>query len=181
MGRRISLLLGLAMAVSIVTGCASTGTAPRPQPFPGARVGPAGQESADHAANADSGLLATALSLLGTPYRNGGSEPTAGFDCSGFVQWVFARHGTSLPRETREQYDRGHRVSASDVQPGDLVFFRTEGRQPSHVGIALGGGAFVHAPSSRGVVRVERYTSEYWASRWAGATRVPVPGSSRTD
>jgi cell wall-associated NlpC family hydrolase len=58
------------------------------------------------------------------------------------------------------------------VQAGDLVFFQTVSRGPSHVGIALGAGQFVHAPSSRGVVRVETYTNAYWASRWVGARRV---------
>jgi cell wall-associated NlpC family hydrolase len=103
---------------------------------------------------------------------NGGSEPERGFDCSGFVQWVFARHGLTLPREVRDQYDEGQRIARGDVQAGDLVFFHTVSRGASHVGIALGAGEFVHAPSSRGVVRVERYTSAYWSSRWVGARRV---------
>jgi cell wall-associated NlpC family hydrolase len=114
------------------------------------------------------------LALRGAPYLNGGSEPSRGFDCSGFVQWVFAQHGTPLPREVREQYQAGKRIDRNEVQPGDLVFFETVSRGPSHVGIALGGGEFVHAPSSRGVVRVERYTGSYWAPRWVGARRVPA-------
>jgi cell wall-associated NlpC family hydrolase len=116
------------------------------------------------------------MALRGTPYRNGGTEPSRGFDCSGFVQWVFAQHGTILPRETREQYDEGRKVHRDEVQAGDLVFFQTVSRGPSHVGIALGAGQFVHAPSSRGVVRVENYTSGYWASRWVGARRVSKSG-----
>jgi cell wall-associated NlpC family hydrolase len=117
-------------------------------------------------------LIATALALRGTPYLNGGSDPSHGFDCSGFVQWVFARHGTALPREVREQYEKGRRVARDDVQAGDLVFFETVSRGASHVGIALGEGEFVHAPSSRGVVRVERYTGGYWSARWVGARRI---------
>ena len=113
-------------------------------------------------------------------YRNGGSEPTAGFDCSGLVQWVFAQHGTALPRETREQYEIGRKIDQDEVRPGDLVFFKTVSKGPSHVGIALGGGEFVHAPSSRGVVRVESYTkTEYWADRWLGAKRI-TPTSQST-
>jgi cell wall-associated NlpC family hydrolase len=113
------------------------------------------------------------LALKGTQYRNGGSEPSLGFDCSGLVQWVFAQHGTALPRETREQYQAGRKIGHDDVQPGDLVFFETVSKGPSHVGIALGGGDFVHAPSSRGVVRVESYTkSAYWSQRWLGARRI---------
>jgi cell wall-associated NlpC family hydrolase len=93
------------------------------------------------------------------------------------VQWVFAQHGTTLPREVREQYDAGKKIDDDEVQAGDLVFFHTVSRGPSHVGIALGAGEFVHAPSSRGVVRVERYTSGYWAERWIGARRVPSASS----
>ena len=103
---------------------------------------------------------------------NGGSDPSRGFDCSGFVQWVFAQHGTALPREVRDQYGEGKRIGRKDVEAGDLVFFETVSRGPSHVGIALGTGEFVHAPSSRGVVRIEPYTSGYWASRWVGARRI---------
>lgn len=111
-----------------------------------------------------------ALSYRGAPYRNGGSDPS-GFDCSGFVQWVFAQNGVRLPREVRDQYGLGRKIERDDIRPGDLVFFDTSGGA-SHVGIALGGDAFVHAPSSRGVVRVESYTSQYWKKRYIGARRV---------
>lgn len=122
-------------------------------------------------------MIATALALTGTPYRNGGSTP-AGFDCSGFVQYVFARHGHTLPREVQSQFKVGDRIDRDDIEPGDLVFFETVSRGASHVGIAMGNGEFVHAPSSRGVVRVERYTSDYWAKRWVGARRMPARSAS---
>jgi cell wall-associated NlpC family hydrolase len=89
---------------------------------------------------------------------------------------VFAQHGASLPRETRDQYEYGKRIDRDEVRPGDLVFFETVSRGPSHVGIALGAGAFVHAPSSRGVVRVESYESDYWSTRWLGARRIDGSG-----
>jgi cell wall-associated NlpC family hydrolase len=117
-------------------------------------------------------IVSTALALRGTPYRNGGSEPTKGFDCSGLVQWVFAQHGSALPREVREQYAAGQAMKPDEVRAGDLVFFETVSEGPSHVGIALGAGNFVHAPSSRGVVRIESYKSGYWAKRWVGARRI---------
>jgi cell wall-associated NlpC family hydrolase len=88
------------------------------------------------------------------------------------VQWVFGQHGTPLPREVREQFDEGRRIDRDEVKAGDLVFFTTVSRGASHVGIALGNGEFVHAPSSRGVVRVEPYTNGYWAARWVGARRI---------
>jgi cell wall-associated NlpC family hydrolase len=116
-------------------------------------------------------VITTALTFRGTPYRYGGSDPS-GFDCSGFVQWVFALHGTALPREVRDQYRVGRDIDRDDVRAGDLVFFETVSRGASHVGIALGDGEFVHAPSSRGVVRVERYDGSYWSGRWVGARRV---------
>jgi cell wall-associated NlpC family hydrolase len=166
-----------ALVISLaVAGCASRGAAPRP--FPGAstppspRSQPAPVEGRERSAIA-SDVIATALALKGTQYRNGGSDPSQGFDCSGLVQWVFAQHGAALPRETREQYQSGRKIDDDEVQPGDLVFFETVSKGPSHVGIALGGGEFVHAPSSRGVVRVESYTkSGYWAQRWIGARRI---------
>jgi cell wall-associated NlpC family hydrolase len=116
-------------------------------------------------------VVATALALRGTPYRNGGSNPS-GFDCSGFVQYVFAQHGRALPREVKDQFQLGKRVDRDDVKPGDLIFFQTVSKGASHVGIALGGDEFVHAPSARGVVRVEKYTGGYWAARWIGARRI---------
>jgi cell wall-associated NlpC family hydrolase len=176
MTNRVGWLAMCLLASAIVAGCASGGGVPRPQPFPGANT-PAPAENRDTASSiAATDLITTAMALRGTPYRNGGSEPSRGFDCSGFVQWVFAQHGTLLPRETREQYDEGRKLDRDDVEAGDLVFFQTVSRGPSHVGIALGSGQFVHAPSSRGVVRVETYTSGYWASRWVGARRISKSG-----
>jgi cell wall-associated NlpC family hydrolase len=176
MTNRVGWLAMCLLASAIVAGCASGGGVPRPQPFPGANT-PAPTENRDAASSiAATDLITTAMALRGTPYRNGGSEPSRGFDCSGFVQWVFAQHGTLLPRETREQYDEGRKLDRDDVEAGDLVFFQTVSRGPSHVGIALGAGQFVHAPSSRGVVRVETYTNGYWASRWVGARRISKSG-----
>ena len=116
-------------------------------------------------------VVSTALRFVGVPYRDGGSDPS-GFDCSGFVQYVFARLGTVLPREVRDQFQLGREVDVKDVKPGDLLFFETVGRGASHVGMVVGGDQFVHAPSSRGVVRVERFTASYWAMRFVGARRV---------
>jgi len=113
-------------------------------------------------------IAGTALSFRGAPYRNGGADP-AGFDCSGFVHYVLARHGIAVGRTVSEQYRAGHSVEAARLEPGDLVFFNTSGTGPSHVGVAIGGDEFVHAPSSTGEVRVERLGSSYWAGRFVGA------------
>jgi cell wall-associated NlpC family hydrolase len=111
------------------------------------------------------------MDLRGVPYRNGGSD-LSGFDCSGFTQYVFAQAGKPLPRETREQFMVGFPVSPGQQQPGDLIFFTTTAPGASHVGIALGGDGFVHAPSSRGVVRVESLTLPYWSTRLIGIRRI---------
>lgn len=116
-------------------------------------------------------VVRAALELRGTPYRNGGSDPS-GFDCSGFTQYVFNRAGTALPRETRDQFTIGADVAPGQQRPGDLIFFSTTAPGASHVGIALGGDAFVHAPSSRGVVRVEYLTLPYWSRRLVGIRRI---------
>jgi peptidoglycan DL-endopeptidase CwlO len=115
--------------------------------------------------------LTTALGLRGVPYQNGGSDPR-GFDCSGFTQYVFAQSGTALPREVRDQFLVGIPVLAGEQQPGDLIFFTTTAPGASHVGIAIGGEQFVHAPSSRGVVRVESMSLPYWSRRLVGIRRI---------
>jgi peptidoglycan DL-endopeptidase CwlO len=164
----------------LASACASSGTRPRPFPQPGtpppaaAETRPAPQPpDVDISAafpNPDRMLTATALALRGAPYRDGGTDPT-GFDCSGFTQYVFWRHGISLPRSVTEQYEIGRNVKPDEIAPGDLVFFTTVARGASHVGIALGPDEFVHAPSSRGVVRVE-HIGPYWSKRFVGARRI---------
>jgi cell wall-associated NlpC family hydrolase len=157
-------------------GCASSGAVPKP--FPGAptaagepAAAPPRIADASPAGEAAVGALATALDLRGVPYRNGGSDPN-GFDCSGLVQWVFARNGRALPREAKEQFLVGREIDRDEVKAGDLLFFDTGTNSASHVGIALDAESFVHAPRSNGVVRVERYTSSYWSRRYLGARRV---------
>lgn len=116
-------------------------------------------------------LVGTALSLRGTPYRNGGTDPL-GFDCSGFTQYVFSQYGIALPRDVRAQYRVGKPVEPNEITPGDLVFFTTTDPDVSHVAIAIGGDGFVHAPSSWGTVRVEYLSGIYWSRRYVGTRRV---------
>jgi cell wall-associated NlpC family hydrolase len=168
-------LATLLVCVTLATGCASAGGGGRPRPFPS----PARPDSAEGVpvGTADGASIATtALSYQGVPYRPGGSDP-AGFDCSGLVQFVLARHGISWPRIVRDQYDAGREVDADDLRPGDLLFFATDSRDVSHVGIAVGGDRFVHAPNARGVVRMESLSSSYWFDRYVGARRPVTAGN----
>ena len=96
-----------------------------------------------------------------------------GFDCSGFVRYVFEQHGVAdAARRCASSSASARRVDRDRLEPGDLVFFSTVAPGASHVGIAIGGDQFVHAPSERGVVRVESLSAQYWASRFIGAKRV---------
>lgn len=175
MHRPPHLWLATVTAALISASCASTGGVPRPFPTPGTRA--PGTERTERAATRgrvdQHALVATALDLRGTPYKDGGIDPT-GFDCSGFTRYVFARHGVALPRSVQDQSVTGRSVSRDGILPGDLLFFDTKSSGASHVGIAIGRDAFVHAPSSTGVVRVERYSSRYWRRRLVGVQRVTV-------
>ncbi len=170
-------VLAVAFVTTALSACASTGAVPRPFPLPGGTAasglpprtyppGTSGRVTVDGYS-----ISSTALSLRGAPYRDGGVDP-AGFDCSGLVMYVFEQHGVAMPREARKQFDVGHPVEPSSLAPGDLVFFTTVAPGASHVGILVGGDQFVHAPTSKGVVRVESLSSQYWSSRFVGAKRV---------
>ncbi len=116
-----------------------------------------------------SSLTRSAMRFLGTPYVFGGARP-GGFDCSGYVQHVFAMIGLHLPRTADAQYGAGRRI-ATAIAPGDLVFFHTYAPGVSHVGIYLGNSKFIHSSSSHGVSIASLHDS-YWAPRYLGAKRV---------
>jgi len=119
-----------------------------------------------------------AVSLIGTPYRLGGSDPQQGLDCSGFVNHVFRQTaGLQLPRESQAISQVGLELDPAELQPGDLVFFNTLDRPFSHVGIYLGDNRFVHAASSRsGGVMLSSLSDRYWSLRFEGARRVMTIG-----
>lgn len=123
-------------------------------------------------------VLLNALSLTGIKYKYGGNTPETGFDCSGFVRYVFKQAASvTLPRSALEISQLGKSVSKNELQPGDLVFFNTVKTAFSHVGIYLGNNRFIHSPSSGGHVRVENMQEGYWAKRFNGAQRMEQPST----
>lgn len=125
------------------------------------------EASVEESVSTNSNLITTASSLKGTPYVWGGTTP-AGFDCSGFIQYVFNQYGKKLPRTTKELFNQGQSVST--LQAGDIVFFTTYRSGPSHAGIYIGDRQFIHSGSSNGVTHAS-LDSSYWSKRYLGARR----------
>jgi cell wall-associated NlpC family hydrolase len=118
-------------------------------------------------------VLLNALSLTGIRYTYGGKNPDTGFDCSGFVRYVFQQAASlTLPHSARAISQLGQSVSVDELQPGDLVFFNTLKSAFSHVGIYIGGHRFIHAPSTGGGISVVDMDDSYWAKRFNGAKRL---------
>ncbi|WP_130620148.1 C40 family peptidase [Dyella amyloliquefaciens] len=121
-------------------------------------------------------LISLAMKLRDIRYVRGGRDPSTGFDCSGFVRYVFAHAvGLDLPTNSASQFLAGLKVNRDDMKPGDLVFFRTAGKRGqgriSHVGIYIANGQFIHSPSRGKTVRVDSLDESYWAKHFAGAKR----------
>ena len=149
---------GLVVGLTVLAGCAGNLAQREPAVAPGGTPG----------------IVATALSLTGVAYRYGGDSPEEGFDCSGFVRYVYARHGIALPRDTASMAAALPQVPLAVRLPGDLLFFHTTAGR--HVGIYMGQDKFVHAPSVRtGAVRVSDLRAGYWWRRLAGIRRPVVP------
>jgi cell wall-associated NlpC family hydrolase len=149
-------LIGL-LALITVAGCASAGSKSPSEPV---RL-PA------NLTPAQSRIVTTALKYVGAPYARGGSSP-AGFDCSGFVMFVYRRHGIALPHNAEAQYRMGAAVQRDRLQPGDIVFFDRLG----HSGIYIGDARFVHATKPGDVVKVSRIDESWYRRRWVGARRM---------
>ncbi|MGZ8219559.1 C40 family peptidase [Methylomagnum sp.] len=146
--------LALAAALVLVAGCASR---PKPPPVKRTQMAP---------------VVNYALSLRGTPYVWGGeSFEEGGFDCSGFVQHVYKRHGIRLPRTARQMADALPALADQYRQPGDLVFFNTTGEPYSHVGIYIGHDDFVHSSSAKHGVIVSNLNTPYWVDHFLGTRR----------
>lgn len=113
-----------------------------------------------------------ARALVGTPYRYGGDTPR-GFDCSGFIRYVYRKAANlTLPHSSRRLFAAGRAVPRGQEEPGDLIFYSTRGGGPTHVGVYLGQGRFVHAPGESDAVKIVDGTEPYWRARYLGARRV---------
>ncbi len=119
-------------------------------------------------------LIAYSKTFLGTPYVYGGDSPSdGGFDCSGFTQYVFGKHGYTINRISKDQALNGTSVAEANLQPGDLVFHSFEGNGViSHVGIYIGGGKMIHSPKTGDTVKITDITTNYWTSRYVTARRI---------
>jgi murein DD-endopeptidase len=138
-----------------LAGCASA---------PPAASGASSSAAADRAAG-------HAQKMVGKPYRYGGATP-AGFDCSGLVLYSYKQAGVSVPRSTEHLRKQTHVIKAAELKRGDLLFFDQEGKKNSHVGIYLGDGTFVHAPSSGKSVRHDRLDNPYWKKHLSERRRI---------
>src|SRR3990172_5603049 len=163
--RKHNPLFLIAFLNLILAGCASQSLRP-----PEADTEPAAATApVVNATDRASSVAMQALAHLGTPYRAGGLSPRTGFDCSGLVAYVYRQGaGLALPRNTSDLSRLGEPVERAALRAGDLVFYNTQRREYSHVGIYLGEDRFIHAPASGGEVRVEDLRAGYWMRRYDG-------------
>ena len=163
----LKLIGGLTWIVilGLLAACASS-------PEPTGRTDANAYDSAPRA-DREAALEAAELAkeMVGKPYRYGGHSPS-GFDCSGLVYYSYTHAGIAVPRTTRSQLSAGVPVAEKSLRIGDLVFFDQEGRKFSHVGIYIGNGRFVHAPSSGKHVRIDSLGQRYWRKHFVAARRI---------
>lgn len=143
--------LALPLALLCLTGCSSS-----PRSAAGARGG---------------AVAEWARRSLGRPYLTGGRAPDSGFDCSGLAWWAHRQAGVDIPPTSAAQFRAGRQITRPMLLPGDLVFFTTERRGPSHVGVYIGSESFIHAPKSGVPVSKASLQQAYWSKRFLGARR----------
>ncbi|MGE4424602.1 MAG: C40 family peptidase [Pseudodesulfovibrio sp.] len=166
-GRGSGRLAALGLAACALLLCACAATAPVTQPPPEAMV------RAEPATPKAAKIIRLARSLVGVPYKWGGYSPKTGFDCSGFIWYVYHRNGVDLPRMTWQQLGAGSPVKRADIRPGDLVFHQVDkDGKDLHVGIVTDRGTFVHSPSSGKRVMESSLNSPFWMEHFLSARRV---------
>lgn len=154
-----ALRILMALLVAAIAGCAGSPEAPD-RPTVARASDKAARKAVDYARD-----------MVGKPYKYAGDTP-AGFDCSGLVRYSYGKAGVRLPRDTRSQRDISVPVSLRNLREGDLLFFDQEGKKASHVGMYIGDGRFVHAPSSGGKVRTDSLKAEFWKKHFVDARRI---------
>lgn len=161
--------------IALLQGCASTPQSPPYDnpilPPPAALNTPIPSRQSGAPLSIGSEIAIRAISLLGAPYKFGGSGPKV-FDCSGLVQFVHEEIGIDVPRTAAEQYRAAVPVKLADIEPGDLLFFRTSGKRISHVAIYAGSGRFIHAPQTGRPIELRALDDGYYLPRLAGAGRL---------
>jgi cell wall-associated NlpC family hydrolase len=177
-GRSRLICCGWLVAATLLQGCASTPSlhptspgAAITMPAPGAIEAPMPSPEGEVDLSLGSEVAIRAISLLGAPYKFGGSGPKA-FDCSGLVQFVYDEIGIDVPRTAAEQFRSVAPVKLAELEPGDLVFFKTHGSRVSHVGIYTGSNRFVHAPQTGRPIELRDMDDQYYRRRFVGAGRV---------
>ena len=164
-GRLQRCWLGTALACALLLGGCST-------PPPSSRAVPSRNKASQLSDEQAHDIAIHALGLVGTPYRYGGNTPDSGFDCSGLIGYVYRhRVGTAPPRTVAQLSGWGQPVANGELRTGDLVVFG-KGRTPTHAGIYVGAGRFVHAPSAGGEVRMDHLQSRYWSRQNASFRRL---------
>ncbi len=163
-----TLLVGLSLAAG---GCFQGATLPDTIP-PAAPPAPAAAATAPDPVRSQ--IIFTALQMVGVPYRYGGESPE-GFDCSGLVQYAYRSAGISVPRTSRDQLQASAPVALAKAAAGDLVFFQS--KDYSHVGIYLGQGRFIHAPSTGRTVSIASFNEPYYRRNFVRAGKLPAAAS----
>jgi len=178
-GSHSKLRLGLTLLIAtlIISGCAKKYPPGHPKyvgsDAPSRQVNSKSSKDSK-SSNSAQLVVKEAISLQGTPYKAGGTSPKTGFDCSGFTSYVYKQAaGVNLPRTSFDQFQVGFKVASNKLQPGDLVFFRSnKSSKISHVGIYVKDNKFIHAPTSKGKVRAESLNLPYWGKNYVGAKRI---------
>ena len=178
-GARLALALLLGMALQVQAAPEAETEAPAQGMFSrlSGQVGNQWQLTRQTLGEQSDRLLEQAMTMLGVPYKRGGSSEAQGFDCSGFVRAMYEQTvGLVLPRRAREQAAATEAIDRKELRPGDLVFFNTMRTKFSHVGIYLGDNKFIHSPKPGEQVRIDDMRQAYWDRRFNGARRVKDAG-----
>jgi len=167
--RKVAVELIFLLPVAFMVACSGTpGPTPKSATTPGKATAPV--EFGSPHRNVGTIALDTARSMLGVAYRYGGTDPR-GFDCSGLVQYSYAKAGLKLPRTSQDIFRASQLVNPGDLQAGDLVFFTISSKKIAHVGIYAGNNRFIHAPSSGKGVRYASLKAPYWKNRLVAVGR----------